>query len=176
MILNQPNNSLVNHLGTTNNWYSYITNINKFVKYSAFNYVSIMKYLHILFKNGIIYLNHLFYSKFYFNIKSLITLPSRVTKLTFSKFYRIHKIKSMESRIKKNYIMRRYMEYINLSSLFFFKHENWIIVVLYIYIPFVKRLKYVEYSGDEEKRINENMLLLNYYNYHLRWFTFKNLF
>ena len=99
-------------------------NINKFVKYSAFNYINIMKYLHILFKNGIIYLNHLFYSKFYFNIKSLITLPSRVTRLTFSKFYRIHKIKSMESRIKKNYIMRRYLEYINISSLFFFKYLN----------------------------------------------------
>ena len=135
--MNQPSNNLINHLGLTNIWYSYSLYSSKYQRYTFLNILNINYYLKILFKNGIIYTFHLFYHKYFFQFVQLFTLPVYITQWTFSKFYRFYKIKM----IKKKYLLRKYIQFMHISMVYFYRLNNWLIVNLYIYIPYIVKWK-----------------------------------
>ena len=179
MNINQPNNSLVNHLGITNMWYSYVMNINKFTKHSSFNYINISNFLHVLFRNGLIFYNHPFISKFFFRRKGIYTLPLVRNRLTFAKYYRFFKIRGAEEGAKQAHTLRKYMEYINMSSIFFFKMNSWFLILFHIYIPLVKRTQnsfVFEQKGDKDTAVSIVPLYYQYCNPIYSLYSFYNIF
>lgn len=160
--MSQPSNSLINHLGLTNYWYSYSLYSPKYTKYSFFNVINLNYYLQILFKNGIIYTFHLFYHVYFFQIILLLTLPIYITEWTFSKFYRWYKIKNL----RKRYLLRRYIQFMHVSMVYFYKLNNWLLLNFYIYIPHIVKLKKknISYTWYWSK---QSILIVQIYQYFL---------
>jgi hypothetical protein len=168
--MNQPSNSLINHLGLTNFWYSYPMYSYKYTRYTFLNIININYYLQILFKNGIIYTFHLFYHNYFFQIIQLLTLPVYITQWTFAKFYRWYKIKNL----KKRYLLRRYIQFMHVSMIYFYKFNNWLLVSMHIYIPHIikwkkKNLLLKWYWLKQSTLIIKiyQFYLFNYYFFHL---------
>lgn len=160
--MNQPTNWLVNHLGLTNLWFSYSLYSSRFIRYSFLNIININYYLRILFKNGLIYTFHLFYHKFFFQFIQLLTLPVYITEWTFSKFYRWYKIKN----IKKHYLLRKYLQFMHLSVVHFYRLNNWLLISLFIYLPhMIKWKKYDIFASWHW--IKHSYLIIQYYQFFL---------
>ena len=169
--MNQPSNNLINHLGLTNFWFSYSLYSYKYTRFSFFNLININYYLKILFKNGIIYTFHLFYHIYFFQLKYLLTLPIYITQWTFSKFYRFYKIKNL----KKKYLLRKYIQFMHVSMVYFYRLNNWLILNLYIYIPHIIKWK------KKNLLLNwffckQSLLLIKIYQFYLFNFYFFNLY
>lgn len=161
--MSQPNNWLINHLGLTNFWFSCTLISLNYSRYTFLNILNINYYLRILFKNGIIYTFHLFYHRFFFQFITILTLPIYITEWTFSKFYRWYKIKNL----KKHFLLRKYLQYMHLSMVYFFRLNNWLLVSLFIYIPHIIKWKTKKYVFTRWVWSAQTSILVNYYNYYL---------
>jgi hypothetical protein len=162
MIISQPSNLLINHLGLSNfsysyNWYSY-----RYIRYTFLNLYNITLYLQILFKSGFIYTHHLFYHIYYFQLYYLITLPVYITEFTFPKFYRWHRIKSIDRGLRKEYLMRNYLKHINLSAVFFYHLNRWLIVSIFVYRPPLKKFQRPDIFTRPKLKLFYNKLLIWY--------------
>jgi len=133
--LHRPNNLLITRLGLGSNWK---TNPSHYLPKKVFNFlgqVYLPKYFQTLFKSGTIYSNHVFFNKYFFPSRSL-TMPIVRSQEHLFKFFRLVRLKySIRFKAKRNYLMRKYLKYLNISELCFLRTGSFILVMLYILIP-----------------------------------------
>lgn len=133
--LHRPNNFLINRLGFGANWK---TNPSYYLSKKVYNFLSqtyLSKYFRILFKSGVIYSNHVFFNEYFFSNEHL-TMPVVSTREHLYKFFRLVRLKySVRFKAKRNYLMRKYLNYLNISEFYFLRVNSLILIMLYVSIP-----------------------------------------
>ena len=96
-----------------------------------------------------------FNSLFYF--KDLIPLPVVRTAEDLNKLFRQVRLKSaIRFKAKRNFLARKFIKYLNISDLIFFRSNDYIVVLIYMYIPEpIKRFDYLKDIGSSN-RTNKN--------------------
>ena len=135
--MGQPGNSLLNHLGVSIYWNKPAVSLNK-AAISNNILLLFKRFIQILFKFNHVFSSHLFYNKFFFNNKKLLSLPVYISEEMFFKFYRIETLTNLKLGIKKNYLIRLGLTNIYFFSLKFFFINNFLL----IYFGFFKPQKY----------------------------------
>nr|YP_010117052.1 hypothetical protein KQ443_mgp12 [Euplotes vanleeuwenhoeki]QPM99266.1 hypothetical protein MitoLV_39 [Euplotes vanleeuwenhoeki] len=173
-LINQPNNYLANTLGLGSHWLSSLVTSPIAHKYSAYIYIYLNYYIRLIFKSGLMWSNHPFVnSLFFFNNETHIhSIPNYITNLTVVKFFRIRRLKlGNDVRLKTQFIYRNYKKYLNMSKLFIYFYNSWILLSLHVYIPIIYKRKI-----NFIKRTNTIYKVEKYSNLAFKSFLFKNLF
>ena len=166
-LLNRPNNTTVNRLGLGSNWRT-TPSFSKLKKlYNFFGKVYLSTYFKILFKSGAVYASHLFLHRIFFH-PAIITMPLISSEEQLSKFFRLVRLKhSFRFKAKRSFLMRKYLKYLNISELFFFRLNELILVTVFIYVPEpVKRSFYLK-SLDSEKEMIGRSSVTKHPEFHL---------
>lgn len=158
MFISQPNNSLITRLGMGALWNAPHTASRTLSKYATSGALNISTYLRILFKSGVIYSHHPFFHKMFVISNELLSLPVYMTEDTFPKFYRIHRLKAtLHYSLKRVLTLRRFLQFVNLSSTHFYRLGNVIVVMMYIHLPSIlKRGKPSEVRKREQEALRES--------------------
>jgi len=157
-LLDRPNNVLTNRLGLGAPWKTLPFFYKTPKLYTFLNKIFLTNYFKILFKSGVIHANHTFFNKCFF-YHAQRSLPHVVTEEGRAKFYRPVRLRvSTRFKARRNFWARRFLNFLNISELFFFRVYDFIVVTLYIYIPEpYKRFSYLEdLSRGSLKFYNKN--------------------
>lgn len=161
-LINQPNNFLANTLGFGSHWISSLTKTSITRKYSALLYIFMNYYMKLIFKSGLMWNTHPFINKIficYQDPEAVHSIPNYVTNLTITKFYRIRRLKlGSDIRLKSQFIYRSYKNYLNLSKLFIYVYNSWIVLGLQAYLPIIykRRAKFNNLSLREKGFLEES--------------------
>jgi len=159
--MGQPGNTLTNFLSLSTFWFAPSTVINNvgFVNLAMFN---LKKFIITIIRLGFVYATHIFYNFLFFLNWGLITLPVEIDEFMFSKFYRIGLLKNAILGVKKHYLLRKSLEKIYFSSIFFFSYSRWI----FVYILSNSLLRTIQdstkYISYEDFDFSLSVLISNY--------------
>jgi len=177
--LNRPNNFLINRLGLGSSWKTTPTYFFSKKIYNFLNQTYLSKYFQILFKSGVIYTNHVFFNNLFF-FKKIFTMPLVSSEEQLFKFFRLVRLKySMRFRAKRNYLMRKYVKFLNISELFFLRINNLILVMIFISIPEpLKRFNYLKTRPNKEVIVfkNQNLIIKKITSFDFFFYKTLNLF
>ena len=136
MFISQPNNFLITRMGLSTLWTAPGAGVVSLAKFQTSGSLNVSRLLRLIFKCGIVYSHHPFFHKFFVDSDELLSLPVYITEDTFPKFYRIHRLKtSLNFTLKRNLMLRRTLQFLNLSSVTLFRLSSWILVSMYIHMP-----------------------------------------
>lgn len=128
-------------MGLSNLWIAPSVGSASHIKFQTSSSLNISKLLRLIFKCGIVYSHHPFYHKFFIDSDELLSLPVYITEDTFPKFYRIHRLKtSLNYTLKRNLMLRRTLQFLNLSSVLLFRLSSWIVISMCIHMPSIVKL------------------------------------
>lgn len=173
-MLNQPLNLTINRLGRSLLWEQSNLFSGKLTHYSLASWLNISSYIRILFKSGIIYTHHLFFNKFFILSNELLSLPVYISETTYPKFYRTHRVKvSQNFQLKGTFETRRYLQYLNLTHLKFFKLADFLLIQLLIYIPFTFRKKNQKVEPVVSKKLKHELIEPRLFAKTVGYFSYK---
>ena len=132
--LDRPNNYLINRLGLGATWRVPLKAPFDSKLYHGIFYIFLHKFTQSLMWVGMIFKRHLF-AHFIFNYKGTTLLP-RIKQAHISKFFRTVRAKvGMYRTSKAVFSIRKYLKYLLLSDLYFYKYSQWTLILMYCHIP-----------------------------------------
>lgn len=160
MIVNQPNNTLINHLGKELFWFAPGNTKNIAQTTSSLSIPFIEKSLKTLLKSGVILVHNPFFSKFFYKSQVMLSLPIFINDDTFPKFYRFVTLSQNSLiKIRQSHLTRRFLNFLNITNLRIYKKSSYLLILLYIYLPDIRT-----YARDKTNKDNNRILyaLKNY--------------
>lgn len=164
-MVNQPNNTLINHLHKELHWFAPGSVIMKSKKFSSSSIPFFEKILKILLKNGVIYTHHLFFGKFFFRLDLLLSLPTFINDDTFPKFYRFVKLTAKQLvKVRQSVLTRKFINFLSITNLNIYKKSSFIIVLLNLYLPKIRIHRFSKYNRRRNARysVNQDAYWVNY--------------
>ena len=143
--IDRPNNFLINRLGKGADWKTLLAGSTTPRVYGFLNKIMLTLYIKITFKSGEIFKTHMFFNNLFYFKKST-PLPVVKTAEDLNKLYRQVRLKSaIRFKAKRNFLARKFIKYLNISDLVFFRSNDYLVVLVYMYIPEpIKRFDYLK--------------------------------